>query len=276
MRVDSHQHFWRHEPGEQAWIGDDMAALRRDFMPQELERELAAAGFDGSVAVQAAQSGEETRFLLELSRAHPFVCGVVGWVDLRAPDVAELLAELAQQPRFKGVRHIVQSEPPGFLEDPAFRAGVSSLARFDLSYDILIDAGQLPEATRLVHALPHVRFVLDHLAKPAIRLGELEPWRTRLRRLAQAPNVCCKLSGLVTEAAWHAWQASELEPFIDVALESFGTKRLLVGSDWPVCTLAGSYARVMQVFSDYFASFSATEQADVFGGNAERVYRLVA
>lgn len=274
MRVDSHQHFWRHDPPTQAWITDDMAALRRDYLPSELRQELVAAGFDGSVAVQAAQSLDETRFLLELADAHPFVRGVVGWVDLRAPGLAEVLAEFSSHPRFKGVRHVVQSEPPGFLADSAFRAGVASLARFGLCYDVLIHAHQLPEAIEFVQALPEVGFVLDHLGKPPIEAGQLEPWSTELRRLARAPNVCCKVSGLVTEASWNDWRPADLTPFLDVVVESFGAQRLLVGSDWPVCTLAGSYGRVMAVFDDYFASFSATERAGIFGDNAERVYRL--
>lgn len=274
MRVDSHQHFWRYTPEASAWIDDSMSALRRDFMPPELAVELQRAGVDATVAVQVGQSLAETRFLLELSERYDFIRGVVGWVELRARDVASTLAELAGNARFKGVRHIVQAEPSGFLADAAFRAGVASLARFDLSYDLLVYARQLPEAVAFVRALPDVHFVLDHVAKPEIRAGKLEPWRQDIRRLAELPNVSCKLSGLITEAAWNAWTPRDLQPFIDVVVESFGPSRLLVGSDWPVCTLAGSYADVMRVFDDYFASFSAAERADVFGQTAARVYRL--
>jgi len=276
LRVDSHQHFWHYTPIGNAWIDDSMAVLRRDFMPPELQVELARSGVDATVAVQVGQSLAETQFLLELAEQHSFIHGVVGWVDLRAPDVERTLGELAGKPRFKGVRHIVQGEPSGFLADPAFRAGVASLARFDLSYDVLVYANQLPEAVELVQALPDVRFVLDHLAKPQIRAGRIEPWRQDIRRLAELPNVSCKLSGLITEAAWNAWTASDLKPFLDAAVESFGPSRLLVGSDWPVCTLAGSYADVMRVFDDYFAGFSAEERAQVFGQTAARVYRLLA
>jgi L-fuconolactonase len=274
LRVDSHQHFWRYSPEGNAWIDDSMRVLRRDFMPSELQAEVQRAGVDATVAVQVGQSLAETRFLLELAEQHDFVCGVVGWVDLRAPGVEQTLAELAGNARFKGVRHIVQSEPSGFLADAAFRAGVASLARFDLSYDVLVYARQLPEAVDFVRALPEVRFVLDHLAKPEIKAGRLEPWRQDMRRLAELPNVSCKLSGLVTEAAWNSWTADDLKPFIDAAVEGFGPSRLLVGSDWPVCTLAGSYADVMRVFDDYFASFSEAERAQVFGQTAARVYRL--
>lgn len=276
MRVDSHQHFWRYSPQGQPWMDDRMAVLRRDFMPPELERELKHTGVDASVAVQAGQSLAETQFLLELAEQHRFIRGVVGWVDLRSPELTRTLEALSAHERFKGVRHIVQSEPAGFLAEAVFQAGVAQLARFDLSYDVLIDAHQLLEAVDFVRALPKVRFVLDHLAKPPIRAGQLEPWRQQLGLLAELPNVVCKLSGLVTEAAWNSWQPSELLPFIDVAVESFGPTRLLVGSDWPVCTLAGSYGDVMGVFLDYFASFSAAEQAAIFGDTAARVYRLSA
>jgi L-fuconolactonase len=275
LRIDSHQHFWRYDRQNQAWIDESMAVLRRDFMPPELLLELTRAGFDGSVAVQAAQSLAETRFLLALSEAHAFIRGVVGWVDLRAAELAGTLESLAAHQRFKGVRHIVQDEPPGFLADTAFRTGVASLARFDLSYDILVYAQQLPEVIDFASALPEVRFVLDHLAKPPVRAGKLDPWREQIRRLAALPNVSCKLSGLVTEADWHGWQASQLEPFIDVVVESFGPGRVLVGSDWPVCQLAGSYTDVMRVFDDYFAGFSPAERAAIFGENAARIYRIV-
>lgn len=276
MRVDSHQHFWRYSAQQHPWIDDSMAVLRRDFMPPELELELKQAGVDVSVAVQVGQSLAETQFLLGLAEQHRFIRGVVGWVDLRAPELTRTLETLSAHERFKGVRHIVQSEPAGFLGDPAFRAGVAELARFDLSYDVLVYAHQLPEAVDFVRALPEVRFVLDHLAKPPIRAGQLEPWREQLRRMAALPNVACKLSGLVTEAAWHGWQRSELLPFIDAAVDGFGPSRLLIGSDWPVCTLAGSYREVMAIFLDYFASFSAAEQAAIFGDTAARVYRLSA
>jgi L-fuconolactonase len=274
LRIDSHQHFWRYSPKSHAWLDDGMAGLRRDFMPRDLAPELRQAGFDAAVAVQAVQSLGETQFLLELARENPFIVGVVGWVDLRSRSLEATLAELSEQELFKGVRHIVQSEPPGFLSDPAFRAGAALLRDFELTYDVLVYAHQLPEAVDFVRALPGVECVLDHLAKPQVKAGELEPWRTQLCQLAKLPNVCCKLSGLVTEAAWNDWQPSQLLPFIDVAVEAFGPERLLVGSDWPMCLLAGQYGNVMRVFSDYFASFSVADQAAIFGGNAARVYRL--
>jgi L-fuconolactonase len=276
MRIDSHQHFWRYSAQHHAWLDDSMSALRRDFMPPELQALVQAEGVDGSVAVQVGQTHTETQFLLGLADAYPFIRGVVGWVDLRARELEGTLAELADHARFKGVRHIAQAEPQGFLAQPAFRAGVASLARFDLSYDVLVYAHQLPEAVDFARALPDVRLVLDHLAKPPVRKAELEPWRTQVQRLAELPNVYCKLSGLVTEADWSNWQPRDLVPFIDTVVECFGPSRVMVGSDWPVCTLAGSYADVLNVFRVYFAGFSAAEQAAIFGGNAERAYRLSA
>lgn len=274
MRIDSHQHFWSYDSNEYRFIHDGMAALKRDFLPSDSRAVLSANGFDGCVAVQARQSLAETELLLSLAEKHDFVRGVVGWVDLRAPDVGEVLGELSRRPRFKGVRHIAQSEPPGFLAGARFREGVSRLGRRDLSYDILVYAHQLPEAVELARMLPDVRFVLDHLGKPNVKSGALEPWRAQMKRLGALPNVSCKVSGLVTEADWGAWSPAELEPYLDAVLESFGAERLLVGSDWPVCLLAGSYETVMGAFRDYFAHLSASECALIFGENAARVYRL--
>lgn len=274
MRIDSHQHFWIYQPETHSWIDDRMRVLRRDFLPAELETHLSQCGVAGCVAVQAAQSLEETRWLLRLADRHEFIRGVVGWVDLVAPDLLDTLEELSSHARFKGVRHIVQSEADGFLENPAFQRGVAALARFGLTYDVLIYAHQLPAALEFVARLPGVRFVLDHLAKPDLRRGELEPWATAMRRIAAHPNVCCKLSGLVTEAVWDAWQQRDLLPFLDTALEAFGADRLLFGSDWPVCTLAASYDAVVETIEQYVQRLASPEQAAILGGNATRVYRL--
>ncbi|MGH7575696.1 MAG: amidohydrolase family protein [Longimicrobiales bacterium] len=274
MRIDSHQHFWIYQPETHSWIDDRMHVLRRDFLPAELETHLSQCGVAGCVAVQAAQSLEETRWLLRLADRHEFIRGVVGWVDLVAPDLLDTLEELSSHARFKGVRHIVQSEADGFLENPAFQRGVAALARFGLTYDILIYAHQLPAALEFVARLPGVRFVLDHLAKPDLRRGELEPWATAMGRIAAHPNVCCKLSGLVTEAVWGAWQQRDLLPFLDTALEAFGADRLLFGSDWPVCMLAASYDAVVETIEQYVQRLGPPEQAAILGGNATRVYRL--
>jgi L-fuconolactonase len=274
LRIDAHQHFWRYDPLEYEWIDDRMSALRRDFQPGDLRHELAAAGFDGCVSVQARQTLTETRDLLALAHDHPFVGGVVGWVDLQAPDVADQLTAFSTDPKFCGVRHIVQSEPPGFLARPAFRRGIAALGRFDLPYDVLIYERQFAEAIAFVRAFPDQRFVLDHLGKPDVEHGRLADWTQQIRTMAGCPHVCCKLSGLVTEADWRTWTAAQLTPYLEIAASAFGCDRLLVGSDWPVCRLAASYRQVMDLVRDVVSTWSASEQDAVLGGSALRFYNL--
>jgi len=274
MRIDAHQHFWRYRPDTHAWIDDSMIALRRDFLPADLHPLLRAAGFDGCIAVQAQQDVAETEWLLGLASQHPFICGVVGWVDLRAPDVRDRLSRLAAHPGLRGIRHVVQDEPDGFMLRADFQRGVAALAEFDLAYDILIYARQLPEALRLVAAFPGQRFIVDHIAKPDIRAGAIDSWRTGITALARHDNVSCKLSGMVTEADWGAWTPAALEPYIDVAIDAFGPERLMIGSDWPVCTLAGTYEQVIAAASERVETRLPRAVEDVFGGNAARFYRL--
>lgn len=273
-RVDAHQHYWRYDAQEYGWIDDTMAVLRRDYLPEEVRPPMTEAGFDQAVAVQARQTVEETRFLLGLAGTHPFIAGVVGWVDLRAPDVGDQLRALAH-PKLVGIRHIAQAEPdPRFLLGEAFAHGIAALAALDLAYDILVYPRQLPAAAELVRRFPGQRFVLDHLAKPDIRKGEIGGWARALRPLADAPNVMAKVSGLVTEARWDAWTPDELRPYLDVAFELFGPDRLMVGSDWPVCTVAGDYTRVMAVVTAYLAGRPQGERDAVLGGNARRFWKL--
>jgi L-fuconolactonase len=274
-RIDAHQHFWRYDPRRDAWISEAMAVLRRDFLPTELGPLLAENGMDGCVAVQADQSEAETQFLLDLAREHPFIRGVVGWVDLRAPQVAERLAHFAADPHFLGVRHLVQGEPDDeFLLQPDVVRGIDALTPLHLTYDLLLVPRQLRAATRLAAMLPEQRFVLDHIAKPLIKDGMLEPWASDLGALALQPNVWCKLSGLITEADWSAWKPTQLRQYLDVVVESFGVDRLMWGSDWPVCLLAGSYEEVREVIAEYLVRFSVDERSAIFGGNATAFYRL--
>jgi L-fuconolactonase len=275
MRIDSHQHFWRYRPETHGWIDDSMAVLKRDFLPAELEPQLRAAGFDGCVAVQASETLDETRGLLAFSDHHPFVRGVVGWVDLFSSDLPKQLSVLARHPRFKGIRHVAQNEPDDrFLARQDVVRSIAALEPLGLAYDILIYARQLPAAVELVHRLPRQRFVLDHIAKPEIKAGRLDPWRERILELAAAPNVLCKVSGMVTEAAWRGWTAADFRPYLDVVFPAFGPDRLMIGSDWPVCTLAGDYASVMGLVLDYVAGHPAHEREAILGGNAARFYRL--
>jgi L-fuconolactonase len=277
MKIDAHQHFWKYTPQEFGWISEDMAVIRRDFMPSDLLPELKKAGFDGSVAVQAPQTEEETRFLLELADHYSFIKGVVGWIDLQAANAEDRLAIFSRHPKLCGIRHIVQAEPDDqFLLKPAFKRGVSLLEKFKLTYDILIYPKQLPATIEFVRAFPNQKFVVDHLAKPFIKDQITEPWDTNIRRLAAHENVYCKLSGMVTEASWQHWKPGDFTPYLETALEAFSTRRLMIGSDWPVCKVAGEYTQVMQLVREYIASLSTGEQALILGQNATEFYKLKA
>jgi L-fuconolactonase len=274
LRVDAHQHFWRFDPVRDAWITPDMSVIRRDFLPDDLQPVLAANDMDACIAVQANQSDAETRFLLDLAKDHDFIRGVVGWVDLRAANLDATLETHAANPRFRGVRHIAQAESDDFLERDDVARGIGRLEPLGLTYDILVYERQLPAAIALADRLPNQRFVLDHLGKPRIREGALEPWAVRLRDLARRPNVWCKVSGMITEADCAHWRPADLKPYLDTAFEAFGAGRLMFGSDWPVCLVAGDYGRVRAVVDDYTAALSATERAAIFGGNAVEFYTL--
>ncbi len=275
MRIDAHQHFWRFDPAQYEWIDESMAALRRDFLPPDLQPLLAAAGFDACVAVQARQSLAENQFLLQLADAYSFVIGVIGWVDLQAPDVERQLDATARHPRLVGLHHIVQAEPDGFTRTAQFRRGIAALQRFGLAYDILIYARQFREAVDLAAAFPEQRFVLDHLGKPDIRGAAFDSWRRDLDRTAALPNVSAKLSGLVTEADWRQWTPEDLRPYFAAALDAFGADRLMIGSDWPVCTVAADYLTVMNLVREAIDERSAAEQDAILGGTARRFWNLV-
>jgi L-fuconolactonase len=274
MIIDSHQHFWIFDPERDSWITPEMEVIRRDFLPADLKPVLERNKVDGCVAVQADQSDSETEFLLHLAEANDMIKGVVGWINFTAEDVYDKLEVYSQFELLKGFRHVVQAEPDGFLSGAAFVNGVAQLAAFDFTYDILIYPQQLKEAFSFAGNLPNVRFVLDHIAKPYIKKGETESWKSDIKALAGLPNVSCKVSGMVTEADWSNWKKSDFVPYLDVVFEAFGSKRLMFGSDWPVCLLAGEYENMKSVLTDYLSSFSTTEQADVMGNNAVRFYNL--
>lgn len=275
MRIDSHQHFWKYSPDTHAWINDDMHLIQRDFLPADLVPALQQHNIDGTILVQVDQNEEENLFFLELAQQNPFIKGTVAWVDLRAENVEERLDFYLQHPIVKGFRHIVQGESdPYFLQNPAFRRGIAALGKRGYTYDILIYPHQLPAAIELVKAFPDQAFVLDHLAKPYIKAGQIDQWASFIQHLGEMPNVHCKISGMVTEANWQNWEFRHFRPFLDKVTEAFGTERLMYGSDWPVCLVAGSYANVVGICEAYFGNFSASEQADVMGRNAERVYGL--
>jgi L-fuconolactonase len=277
IKIDSHQHFWRYNPTRDAWITDDMSILKRDFLPEELARECNANGISASIAVQADQSEKETLFLLEMAEGNPLIAGVVGWVDLASINVDERLQFFSRHEKLRGFRHIAQSEPDDhFLAQPNFVRGISRLQQFGFTYDILIYPRQLPAAIELVYKFPEQRFVVDHLAKPEIKSRHITFWETHIRRIAESPNVFCKLSGLVTEADWRNWKPADLKPHLDVVFDAFGADRLMFGSDWPVCLLAGTYAQVTGLIEEYTEGFAENERAKVFGGNARRFYGLEA
>jgi L-fucono-1,5-lactonase len=275
MRLDSHHHFWKYSPRDYGWIDGSMTALRRDFSPSDLEPLLRRNGFDGSVLVQVRQSREETEWMLDLADRHPFVRGVVGWVDLRSASLRRDLEKLRAHPRLVGLRHVVQDEPDDrFLLREDFLRGFSLLAELGLTYDILVYHRQLPAVVELVGRFPDHRLVLDHIGKPAIARGELETWAREIRELGRFPNLYCKLSGMVTEADWRNWKKTDFTPYLDAVLEAFGPRRLLVGSDWPVCTLAASYEEVLEIVADFIDPLSPDEKRAIWGETAAELYRL--
>ena len=275
MKIDAHQHFWRYDRVRDAWINDQMTVIRRDFLPQDLEPELKANKIDGCVAVQADQSEAETNFLLDLAAKNEFIRGVVGWVDLSAPNVAERMELFSKHKKLRGFRHIVQAEPDDrFMLRDSFLRGIKALRQFHFTYDILIYTHQFPAAIELVAKFPEQRFVLDHLGKPPIKARQLEPWTRHIRTLASNTNVFCKVSGMVTEGDWKTWRADDFKPYLDVVFESFCAERLMFGSDWPVCLLAGSYRQVLELVSSYTQKLSAADQDKIFGLNAKRFYGL--
>jgi L-fuconolactonase len=274
MQVDSHQHFWKYHPAVHEWIDDSMQVIRKDFLPADLKPLLKQAGVDACVAVQADQTEKETAFLLALAEENDWIKGVVGWTDLRSNQIEEMLSKHQSSRLLKGFRHVLQGEDPAFMLQSDFLNGISLLAKYGFTYDILIFPKHLDAALELVKQFPNQPFVLDHLAKPFIKDGILEGWEQGIKKLAEHPNLSCKISGMVTEADWKNWQTTDFIPYLDVLVEAFGTKRLMYGSDWPVCQVAATYDQQIQITKNYFNQFSATEQADIFGNNAIAFYHL--
>ncbi|MEV0911394.1 amidohydrolase family protein [Streptomyces hokutonensis] len=279
MTVDAHHHVWDLSVRDQDWItGPELQPIRRDFTITDLELEARAAGVDRTVLVQTITVAEETPEFLALADTHDLIAGVVGWTDLTRPDIADELARLRELPGghyLKGIRHQVQGEPdPNWLLRPDVRRGLAAVADAGLVYDLLVLPHQFPAGVQAAASLPQLTFLLDHLGKPPVASGRLEPWEAALRSLAALPNTHCKLSGLVTEADWKTWSTQDLRPYTDVALDAFGPGRLMFGSDWPVCTLAASYGEVAAATGELTDGLSEAERAEVFEGTATRVYGL--
>lgn len=275
LQIDSHQHFWKYDPVEHDWIDDSMQLIRRDFLPADLEPVLKANGFDGCITVQSSQSEHENEFQLSNAEAHDFIKGVVGWVDMRAENVEERLAYYKQFKKLKGFRHVLQGEPQrDFMLRPDFLKGIGLLKKYGFTYDILIFPDQLTYAAGLVSRFPDQSFVIDHIAKPGIKQKQLGDWEKGIKAISAFENVFCKVSGMVTEADWANWKAVDFDPYLDVVVNNFGTKRLMYGSDWPVCKVAADYGDVVGLVKAYFSAFSKTEQQDFFGLNALQFYNI--
>ncbi len=275
LKIDSHQHFWKYDPVNYSWIDNQMAVIRKDFLPADLEPVLKANGFDGCITVQSDQTEEENDFQLGNAEKHDFIKGVVGWVDLQSAQVDERLAHYSQFSKLKGFRHVLQGEPQrDFMLRPAFLNGISLLKKYGYTYDILIFPDQLGYAADFAARFPDQPFVIDHIAKPGIKNKEISDWKTAIQAIAKYENVFCKVSGMVTEADWKNWKPADFYPYLDVVVEAFGINRLLFGSDWPVCNVAAGYEQMLAIVKDYFAAFSKTEQDKFFGGNAVKFYNI--
>ena len=275
QRIDAHHHFWGYNPEEYGWISDDLCLLRRDFLPAELRTQIQMATIDGVVSVQARQSLQETGWLLALTEKYSFLSGVVGWLPIAADDFLAHLTRFASHPKLKGLRHVIQDEPDdNYMLRADFNRGIAALQGTSLVYDILVFAKHLPQAIQFVDLHPNQIFILDHMAKPQIRLGVLDPWRKHIRELAKRENVYCKISGMVTEANWQTWSQPDLQPYFDVVLNAFEANRLMVGSDWPVCLLASGYARWFETVHSLISKLSRSEQQQILGETAREVYHL--
>ena len=275
MTIDSHQHFWKYDSEKHLWIDDEMTVIRRDFLPEHLEKIYAENDIDGCVAVQADQSLEETDFLLELAATHDFVKGVVGWVDLCSESVEKALEKYQAKPLLKGWRHVVQGEPdPNFLLRPNFTRGISLLEKYGYTYDILVFPHQLGAVLEFVKKFPNQQFVIDHIAKPYIKDGFYDGWAVLMQKIAEHGNVHCKLSGMVTEAYYKHWVPNQFDSYIDLVLEAFGPDRVMFGSDWPVCLVAANYQQVKQLVANAIAGLSQSERDRIMGANAMAFYNL--
>lgn len=274
MKIDSHQHFWKYDPVRDSWINDEMSVIKGDFLPEDLQPILKENNVDGCVAVQADQSETETEFLLSLADANDFIKGVVGWVDLTSDDLEDRLAYFSTFPRLKGFRHIVQGQPAGFMLNPRFIEGVKKLSSFGFTYDLLIYHFQLEEAISFLRKVDDAKIVVDHIAKPSIATGEITPWDQHMKMVAQFPNVSCKISGMVTEGNWKSWTNTDFHPYIDTVLDAFGPSRLMYGSDWPVCLVAGTYSDQMMIVKEHLSKLTGEERSLVFGLNAQKFYNL--
>ena len=275
MIIDAHHHLWQFNEKDYGWMDESMQVLKRDYLPVDLEKEIKKAGLTGTVVVQARQSLEETEWLLELAGKHAFVKGVVGWVDLRSPALEEQLERFTANPKLVGVRHVIHDEADDdFMLRTAFVKGIEKLGDYNLTYDLLLFPKHLERAIELVSMFPDQRFALDHISKPFIKAGMMQPWKDDMQALAAMPNVWCKISGMVTEADLREWKYEDFVPYMEVVCEAFGIDRVMLGSDWPVCRLAGEYSQVMGIPFRYFEKLDSEVKEMILYKNAVNCYQL--
>lgn len=273
-KIDAHHHCWQYDAQRHSWIDESMQVIQRDFFPEDLAPALAENGVVGTIMVQVEMDEADNNFSITQAENHPFIKGIVGWIDLLAPDLTSQLTQWKAKPLMKGFRHIAQAEPDDFLARPEVIKGIEHLGKHGFTYDILIKPPQLNAALTLVHALPDQPFVIDHIAKPYIAAGEIDAWKAGMQQIAKNKNVFCKISGMVTEADWRTWNYEQLQPYLDTVLEIFGPDRLMFGSDWPVCLVASSYTQWVQTVDCFVSTLSVTEQEAIWHNNATRFYHL--
>ena len=274
MKIDAHQHFWNYDPVRDSWIDNTMEVIKRDFLPLDLKEILKNNNIDGCISVQASQSEEETIFLLKLASENSFIKGVVGWVDLRADDIEEKLEAFSKDKNLVGIRHILQGEDESFMLKDDFQNGISKLNKYNLSYDVLIFPKHLKSTIKLVSNFPEQTFIVNHIAKPNIKDGKIELWKKDIEELAKYSNVYCKVSGIVTEADWNNWAVSDFTKYLDVIFNSFGVNRIMYGSDWPVCLVAGEYESQLEIIKDYISNLPVADREKVMGDNACKAYNI--
>lgn len=274
MKIDAHQHFWNYNSEKLSWIDDSMQIIRRDFLPETLGPILQANRIDGCIAIQTNQTIAETKFLIELAEKNEWIKAVIGWVDLRAEDIESQLSNWKQYPILKGFRHILQAEEPEFMLSDEFIRGIASLQKFGYCYEILIYPKHLAAALSLVKLFPDMYFIIDHIAKPNIKVQQIQGWKEGMQLLGKQKNVYCKISGLVTEADWENWVPADFSPYLSIVLEAFGIERLIYGSDWPVCLVAADYESQLKIYECFFKDFTELENQLFFGANAKRLYQF--
>jgi L-fucono-1,5-lactonase len=276
MRIDSHQHFWKAARGDYHWMSPQVPVLCRDYLPEDLRPFLKKNRIDKTILVQAAQTKAETDFLLDLAQKHDSIAGVIGWLNMDSPDFANELELYSKRPKFLGIRPMLQDLPDdAWILQPRVMDSIRLIAARDMPFEFLTYTRHLPHVLKVLETVPNLRAVVDHVSKPEIKNRKLDPWRNLMAEVAKHPNVHCKLSGMITEADHKTWTAEDLRPYVEHVWECFGAKRVMFGSDWPVCLLAGSYDQVITALQTILKPhLDERREADVFGGNSARFYKL--